>query len=283
MITNSCINTFTQNTCLAHNSRQNSSLCFKGKNKLVSPTNLSLQASIGEENLELLDSIRRMAKDKEIYLFGGGVRDCLLGKTPHDLDILVNGDALEFTQQLNRENPELFIGYKLKPEVKRAVVKTKKMSIDVNPLVKGGGLARNKDEIRKAIETKSKSCDFTMNSMIIRIGEDKEGRLKLKLFDKLGVKKDLKNNILRGISNDAFEQNPVNVLRALRFKMKYGMKITPETEEILMKNAKAPVNKGNHYYYRLYRELNRMFRESKNKFECFGLAVKHRIFSMLLK
>ncbi|MGB3224944.1 MAG: hypothetical protein WBB23_19245, partial [Desulforhopalus sp.] len=54
---------------------------------------------------ELLQALQRIVgKDAgHIYMVGGTVRDCLLGRVSHDLDLAVSGRALNSAKQLQRE------------------------------------------------------------------------------------------------------------------------------------------------------------------------------------
>jgi len=54
---------------------------------------------------ELLEALLRTAEENGVrmYLVGGTVRDCLLGRISHDLDIAVSGRVLPCAEYLQRE------------------------------------------------------------------------------------------------------------------------------------------------------------------------------------
>ena len=226
------------------------------KNKLISPTNLNLQSVLGEKNIKIIKEIKRIADDSntDVYLFGGIVRDCLLGRKINDIDIVINGDAIEFSKRMCEDKKGIFKGLFVKPKVKRAVVYTKGMNIDVVPLKKDGTKAIGKDELRKAAIEKAHDSDFTVNSMLIHVGEDKFKNLKLKLLDYKNSKKDLKDNLLRIIDKDSFCENPIQGFRGRRFQIQYGMKTEYNTKDCIKECMKHPHKKENWYYYRLLRE-----------------------------
>ena len=167
---------------LSHNKYNDSALLvkpqnrvsFTGSNKLISPTNANLQNSLGAENIALLNKIRLIGKanGQETYLVGGAVRDCLLGKKPSDLDVMINGDALEFPKTLMREDGKTFKKIHLKNLVKRSVVYTDKMSIDIVPLKEDGSRVIDGVALKKALAENAKHRDYTVNTMFIQLGED---------------------------------------------------------------------------------------------------------------
>ncbi len=66
--------------------------------------------------------------------------------------------------------------------------------------------------------------DLTINAM----AKDEAGRL----IDPYGGEKDLREGVLRHVS-DAFEEDPVRILRVARFVARFGFRIAPETEALM--------------------------------------------------
>lgn len=266
------------NQCTQTVKNTSNNVYFCGKNKTCPPTNTSLKLALGEDNLTILDKIRMIGKanGKETYLFGGAVRDCLLGKKPHDLDIIVNGDAIEFAKELNSQDKKTFSGTFLKPSVKRAIVYTKEMDMDIVPLCSDGNSATTKDEIRAALIKKARTSDFTVNSMIIKLDEDKNGELKLKLIDKLGAKKDLRENLLKSLNAEEFERNPVLALRGKRYQLRYGMKTDNNTHKLIKESIIHPKCKGNPL--RVAKELYKLAIETKNPLTIIRYLSNYKLF-----
>ena len=268
---------FKVNEMLTLNSGINNKVHFGCKNKLITPSNTELKKSLGEDNLLLLDEIRMSAKTQgaEVYLFGGAVRDCLLGKTPNDLDVLINADAVDFTKKLNNEKPDVFTGAFLKPSVKRAVAKSKAMDIDINPLDYSGVVGHKKSDQRRALRDNTRRIDYTVNSMFIKLGEDENGKLKLKLIDISGGKNDLKNNVLRHVSNEKFETNPVAAIRGFRLAKRLGMKKDKQTHDLILDTARNPKSASNPLAS--IKEFYKLIKEVKNPFECINILKKFNI------
>ena len=251
------------------------------KNVLTNTTNTELQSNLSKENLKILDEIRQVAKKqgKEVYLFGGGVRDCVLGKKVKDLDIMVNGDALDFSQSLTQENSNLFIGNRLKKKVKRAVVYTKNVDIDIVPMDYEKEIPHDKDSIRSALIRKAKSADYSINSLLIKLGEDKNGKLKFKLIDIFEGKKDIKNNVLRVLNQDEFSTSPIVAIRGIRFKNRYGMKTEPQIHDLIKTTISKPPKGSNPL--RVAKEFYKLFKEAKNPVEFLKLMYKYNPFKFI--
>lgn len=262
---------------LTLNNSISSSVHFGCKNQLITPTNTELKKSIGEDNLMLLEEIRLSAKKQgaEVYLFGGAVRDCLMGKKPNDLDVLVNCDAIDFTQKLHEEKPNIFIDTFLKRPVKRAMVKSKTTDIDINPLDYNGIVNHSKDAQRCALRDNTKHIDYTVNSMFIKLCEDEKGDLKLKFIDISDGRKDLKNNLLKHISTEKFDENPVAAIRGFRLAKRLGMKKDKDTRDLMLSTAKNPKSKSNPLSS--IKEFYKLIKEVKNPFECISILQKFNI------
>jgi len=83
--------------------------------------------------------------------------------------------------------------------------------------------------------------DLTINSMAIEFFDDMKTRI-IGVIDPFGGQEDIKNKVLRHTS-EAFEEDPVRVLRLARFRARMGPEwtIAPETVELISKMAKKGV------------------------------------------
>jgi putative nucleotidyltransferase with HDIG domain len=162
------------------------------------------------------------------YIIGGYVRDCFLGRTCKDFDIVVVGDGIEFAKELaralNKKNAiNIFKTYGT------AQIKYEEMDIEIvgarresynpesrNPMVNPGTL--DDDQNRR---------DFTINALALSLNKEDFGAL-LDPFDGM---KDLENKIIRtplepGIT---FSDDPLRMMRAIRFASQLEFTIHPET------------------------------------------------------
>ncbi len=148
---------------------------------------------------------------KEIYLVGGTVRDALLSKPTYDRDLIVVGeDAKIFSEKLAKTLEATFIPLDEENKIYRLVLKDKVNYLDItNPIENDF----EKDILRR---------DFTINAiaMDIRTG---------KIIDLTSGQEDLKNGVIRMISPDNFDDDPLRILRAFRFQAALNFKIEEQT------------------------------------------------------
>lgn len=162
--------------------------------------------------------IKKLTEISPLYLVGGTIRDTLLHCPTKDVDGVIEL-PLEELETLLKEwgyHP-LRIGAK-HPTVS---VFQKGERIDFNPF--NGDLEA--DALRR---------DFTINAIYqdVRTGD---------FIDPLGGLLDLKNKVLRACGNpeDRFREDPIRVLRLVRFSVNYGLVIEPETLEAAKRTVGA--------------------------------------------
>ncbi|MGQ9622629.1 MAG: CBS domain-containing protein [Candidatus Caldatribacteriaceae bacterium] len=195
-----------------------------------------LYLHFGPENLSLLQVVAEMAKRTGVlvYLVGGVVRDIILGVPNEDLDIVVEGDAIEFAHALGRHLRGKVVPY---PPFGTAILfLSDGRRIDfasarhefypspgAAPQVEYSNLRR--DLFRR---------DFTVNAMAVSIHPDSWGEL----FDFFGGLRDLEKKVLRVLHPLSFVEDPARAIRALRFEGKYGFSIEPFTMSLLKQTVR---------------------------------------------
>lgn len=151
-----------------------------------------------------------------VYLVGGAVRDTLLNLPVKDRDWVVVGANAETMmaqgyQPVGRDFP-VFLHPQTHEEY--ALARTERKS--------GRGYAGfvfcADENVR--LEDDLSRRDLTINAMAM----DDSGSL----IDPLGGQQDLRNGILRHVS-DAFIEDPVRILRTARFAARLGFQLAPET------------------------------------------------------
>ena len=188
------------------------------------------------QTLELLKATSKYFSEhqQEAYLVGGSVRDILLGEVCVDWDVVTDGDA----PGLARGLADRLGGYyaHLHDKASRVVVKGEEREIvfDVAPF-KGG-----------SIEEDLRLRDFTVNAMAARLeeverwfGMGNDGRqvMPLHLIDPLNGAADVAGRCLRAVDNAVFQRDPLRVLRAVRLRMRYGLRVDGWTEGLIRRDA----------------------------------------------
>ncbi|MDH5764894.1 MAG: multifunctional CCA addition/repair protein [Gammaproteobacteria bacterium] len=159
----------------------------------------------------------------QIYLVGGAVRDQLLNFPFQEKDWVVVGATPEQMLQQNFNPVGKDFPVFLHPDTKEeyALARTERKTA---PGYKGFDIFASPDV---SLEDDLLRRDLTINAM----AQDKDGNI----IDPYHGQKDLENKILRHVS-DAFNEDPVRILRVARFAARYhhlGFTIADETMQLM--------------------------------------------------
>ncbi len=162
----------------------------------------------------LFETVLQSAGNQEIYLVGGAVRDLLMKRACHDLDFAMAADPRALARQVaNALKGDFFI---LDDERNTARV------IYYTP--SGSRFFLDFCSLRGTnIENDLRARDFTINAMAFEIHASN------KLVDPLSGLKDLQAQTLRACSPEAFQNDPVRVLRAVRQALAFRFHMEPST------------------------------------------------------
>ena len=173
------------------------------------------------------------ARGLDAYVVGGAVRDRLLGReTDTDIDLAVDGDAVELGKQLAKD-----LGGSPAPlSVPRGMMRV------VLPGSAGGGAETDTDAdfgdgsrtidltgFAGDIEGDLARRDFTINAMGVPLPEWQRDDFGSSVVDPFGGRGDLTRKSIRALSSDVFEDDPGRLLRAVRLSGELGMRIDPDT------------------------------------------------------
>jgi poly(A) polymerase len=195
--------------------------------------NICLNDKIFETLSEVVSS-----ENVQAYIIGGWVRDCLLERDhpEKDIDIVVIGSGIEIARKAARK---LHPGTKISvfknfgtamfrvQEYEIEFVGARKESYDRNsrkPIVENGTL--EDDQARR---------DFTINALAISLNEETFG----KFLDPFGGVDDLKKKIIRTPldPDKTFSDDPLRMMRAVRFACQLNFTIEENTFNSIKKNA----------------------------------------------
>ena len=168
------------------------------------------------------------------FVIGGYVRDCFLGIPNDDIDIVVEGSGIALAEAVAakcgakvsvfRNFGTAMLKYK---GIEVEFVGARKESYDRNsrkPVVEDGTL--EEDQLRR---------DFTINAMAFSLQEDDFGAL----VDPFGGIRDLANAIICTPLDpeQTYSDDPLRMLRAIRFATRLGFTIVPESLDAMRRMA----------------------------------------------
>ncbi len=206
----------------------------------------------------------------EAYLVGGGVRDLLMNHQPKDFDISTSASPEEIKKAFGRKC--LLIGRRFR----LAHIRFGKNIIEVATFRAGDQEQEElivRDNEWGTAEEDVMRRDFTINGLYY-------DPLDHRIIDYVGGFEDLSKHLLRSIGKPAtrFRQDPVRMIRALKFKARFDFNIEPDVLEA-MKECKSEILKC--APARLLEELLRMLESGASK-TFLDLLLEHEILQLLL-
>jgi len=170
------------------------------------------------------------SRGEKLYLVGGVIRDLLMEQANFDLDLVVEGNAIELAQQL-KLNQGKITTY---PRFNTAKLQWNDRSVDLTtarsetyakpgalPAVTPGSI--NDDLSRR---------DFTINAMAIRLNPGYYG----KLVDPHGGRDDLQAKRIRILHEKSFTDDATRIWRALRYEQRLDFHLERRTQTLLQRD-----------------------------------------------
>ena len=171
------------------------------------------------DRLESLD----LPRGEGVYLVGGAVRDLLLGRESFDVDLAVEGEAIEFARGLGGEvtaHGRFGTAVVRFPDGRQLDVVTCRRETYAAP-------AALPDVEAGTIDDDLARRDFTVNAMAASLGSD-FGRL----VDPHGGRADLENETIRVLHDQSFVDDPTRIFRAVRYESRLGFRMDEETARL---------------------------------------------------
>ncbi len=169
------------------------------------------------------------------YLVGGCVRDLLLGMRPKDFDVATSAHPNQVKETFRNSR---LIGrrFRLAHVFFRGGKIIEVSTFRANPLDELADLPQDllirHDNVFGNAEEDARRRDFTINALFYDVDE---GRV----VDHVGGKADLAERLVRTIGNPdvRMREDPVRILRAIRFAAKCGLRIEPDTLAAMNKHV----------------------------------------------
>ncbi len=186
------------------------------------------RVNISENALKVLYRLKKSGY--KAYLVGGGVRDLLLGREPKDFDIATDAHP-EDVKKVFRNCRLIGRRFRLahvhfgREVIEVATFRGTQESSDAGEHETENGMLL-RDNVYGTIEEDALRRDFTVNALYYSI-ED------FTVIDYAAGMQDLNSAVLRllGDPEQRYREDPVRMLRAVRFAAKLGFSINPACEE----------------------------------------------------
>lgn len=197
------------------------------------------------------------------YLVGGCVRDLLRREENLDIDIVVEGDGIEFAKKLASQTGARIFAHKRFGTARIIIEDKEKIN---QPIIID--IATSRTEYYESPATLPKvevssikkdlyRRDFTINTLAVKLNKNSFGLL----IDFFGGQRDLKERTIRVLHNLSFVEDPTRAFRAIRFSERFGFKLTKHTENLIKLAIKMNIFEklsGS----RIFDELNLIFKET---------------------
>jgi len=173
-----------------------------------------------------LQTIREAAREvgMTVFLTGGAVRDLTSGSPVRDLDVSVQGNALDLKHKLEQRGASiwgehvpsqtLFARFPGSVRVEVSSTRREEFPKPGQPVYHSGSIL---EDLRRR--------DFTANAMALSLNEGSYGLL----MDPLNGVADLEARLLRLVSNYGFLEDPIRMIRAVRLRSRLGWQLDEKT------------------------------------------------------
>ncbi|HIQ05650.1 MAG TPA: CCA tRNA nucleotidyltransferase [Anaerolineae bacterium] len=162
------------------------------------------------------------------WLVGGYVRDQLLGRLSHDLDLVVLSDALALARSLANAFSGAFYPLDEQRDTGRVILR----DWDGSPLEVDVARARG-----GSLEADLALRDFTVNALAVDLHH-----LEAPLVDLHNGLADLQAGLLRAVAQNSFRDDPARTLRAVRLSAHLGWRIEERTAALIRRDAGRLIN-----------------------------------------
>ncbi|GAB4267694.1 MAG: polynucleotide adenylyltransferase PcnB [Methylomicrobium sp.] len=233
------------------------------------------RSQISENALKVLYRLKKSGY--EAYLVGGCVRDLLLGREPKDFDVVTNAHP-EQVRKIFRNCRLVGRRFRLahvhfgREIVEVATFRGETASVDDDDLLLSDEGRLLRDNVYGTIEEDVWRRDFTVNSLYYNIRD-------FSVVDYVGGMEDHAAGTLRliGDPETRYREDPVRMLRAVRFAVKLGFTLHPDCEKPISQMAELLYNIPP---ARLFDESLKLFL-SGNALQTFEMLRHYGLFQIL--
>lgn len=239
-----------------------------------------MKFNLDKKTIEFLKIILKNALEQNIRVFfvGGIVRDCLLKSPIKDIDLIIEGNAIDFCENIK---DEIVIKSKhldfatVKVEYKNLeidIASTRKESYPFSgclPKVLNVGVPIEQDVLRR---------DFSVNSLYceLKLINDK---IEYHLIDLVGGFEDIKLKQLKVLHNSSYIDDPTRIIRGVNFKNRFNFEFS-EMDKKLINSYLSDISYENRSEDRIL-DVFKMILSSEFKIDNFKEIVSKKYYKIL--
>ncbi|MEE8347264.1 MAG: HD domain-containing protein, partial [Dehalococcoidia bacterium] len=186
----------------------------------MAKVSLGIDADARDILADLKDSFS--GRGVEAYVTGGFLRDALLGRDSHDVDISIAGDPLVLGRELADAQGGHYFPLAEEQHVARVLLPQRNVHIDLMPL-------------RVEIEADLRQRDYTIDAVAAPLAAASSGEVTV--IDPTGGLNDLRDRLVRVIREDAFRHDALRPLRGARLATELEFTLEPGTVALIRKYA----------------------------------------------
>ncbi|QLZ69035.1 polynucleotide adenylyltransferase PcnB [Legionella sp. PC1000] len=231
------------------------------------------KADISSNALKVLN--RLIGAGFQAYIVGGSVRDLLLHKAPKDFDVATDATPNQ-VKSLFRNGRIIGRRFKLvhilfHREIIEVATFRSHVAIDESQLTNERGMLV-RDNAYGSLDEDAWRRDFTINSLYYNVNDSS-------IIDFTGGVHDVEEKLIRMIGDPIkrYQEDPVRMLRAIRFSAKLNFKLARETEAPFPEISHLITHVSNS---RLFDEMTKLY-QCGNAVAVQGLLIKYGLFQYL--
>lgn len=229
----------------------------------------------------LFSIVSEIAAEQSIqaYVIGGFVRDLLLNRPSKDIDIVIIGNGIEFAEKVAQK---LKVKLSVFKNFGTAMLRYKDIEVEFVGARKESYRAHSRKPIVEngTLEDDQKRRDFTINALAIALHPGQFGEL----LDPFEGVKNLEQKLIRTPLDpvETFSDDPLRMLRAIRFASQLNFTIDPIAIEAIKKNVDRISIISQE---RITDELNKIILSNKPSIGfiyLFDTGLLHKIFPLMV-
>jgi len=173
----------------------------------------------------------------KILLVGGMVRDLLLRRDNIDLDLVVEGDGIEFAESFARTHQGQIATHKQFGTARVLLADSLKVDIATARTESYHAPAALPEVLGGILRQDMYRRDFTINTLAIDLSPARFGEL----IDYFGGWDDLHQGTIRVLHSLSFVDDPTRALRAIRFATRFNFSISNDTQRLIRSAVESRV------------------------------------------